>query len=114
MRRSGAFILPSTVEAWGVVIHEATCAGLPILASRACGAVANLVRDGYNGFSFPLEDTKTLAVLMQHISDSEAAKGMGHNSLRMSYQFDPKLWAKNLIEDIPFYLTGHPLVANKD
>jgi len=101
MAQAGAFVLPSRYDHWGVVIHEAACAGLPILASQSCGAATHLVRDGYNGYTFPAEDVETLAVLMQRISDSKIAQAMGHNSLRMSYQFDPKLWAKTLMEDIP-------------
>lgn len=104
MGRSGAFILPSRVDHWGVVIHEAACAGLPVLSSRGCGAATHLVRDGYNGYTFPPEDAGMLANLMQHISEQGRAEAMGKNSLRMSYQFDPKLWAKTLVEEIPFCL----------
>lgn len=52
MENSGAFILPSVFEAWSLVIHEAACAGLPILASNCCGAVASFLRDGENGYLF--------------------------------------------------------------
>ena len=34
------------------MIHEAACAGLPILASACCGAVSCFVKDGENGFLF--------------------------------------------------------------
>ena len=37
-------------EPWGVVIHEAAAAGLPIIASHLCGATTAYVRDGVNGF----------------------------------------------------------------
>lgn len=33
LEKAGAFILPSVTEPWALVIHEAACAGLPILAS---------------------------------------------------------------------------------
>jgi glycosyltransferase involved in cell wall biosynthesis len=77
MVKSGAFILPARVDHWGVVIHEAACAGLPILASRNCGAAVHLVRDGYNGFTFPPEDAKMLANLMVYVSKDNQAKYMG-------------------------------------
>lgn len=48
----GAFILPSVFEQWSLVIHEAACAGLPVLASDRCGAVSCFVKDGENGFLF--------------------------------------------------------------
>jgi glycosyltransferase involved in cell wall biosynthesis len=50
MRRARCLVLPSTFEPWGVVIHEAAAAGLPIIASYRCGAVTSLVRDGVNGY----------------------------------------------------------------
>jgi glycosyltransferase involved in cell wall biosynthesis len=101
MSRAGAFVLPSWVDHWGVVIHEATCAGLPILASRTCAATANLVRDGYNGFTFAPQDAKGLCGFMRLISDEEQARRMGRNSLRMSHQFDPRLWADMLLTYVP-------------
>lgn len=50
MQSARAFILPSIWEPWGVVIHEAAAAGLPIIATYDCGAVTSFVRDGVNGF----------------------------------------------------------------
>ncbi len=97
MAQAGAFVLPSRVDHWGVVIHEAACAGLPILASRACGAAANLVRDGYNGLTFVADDVAELCRLMQFLSRDGQAAALGRNSLRMSYQFDPRLWARTLL-----------------
>jgi glycosyltransferase involved in cell wall biosynthesis len=101
MSRAGALILPSWVDHWGVVIHEAACAGLPILASRTCAAAVHLVRDGYNGFTFAPRDAPTLCRLMQLLSDERQAARMGQNSLRMSYQFDPSLWAQTLLLHMP-------------
>ena len=52
MENSGAFILSSVFEQWSLVLHEAVCAGLPILASNCCGAVASFVREKENGYLF--------------------------------------------------------------
>lgn len=52
MGNSGAFILPSVSEPWALVLHEAACAGLPILASNCCGAITCFVEDKENGFLF--------------------------------------------------------------
>jgi glycosyltransferase involved in cell wall biosynthesis len=116
MGKSGAFILPSRFEPWGVVLHEAACAGLPILASDACGGTANLVRDGYNGFCFPAQDDKRLASLMHYVARRSCAGAMGRNSLSMSRQFDPELWAETLLLRIPNWLdrgisNGHASMA---
>ncbi len=106
MAQAGALVLPSWIDHWGVVIHEAACAGLPILASRTCGGTAHLVRDGYNGYSFAPQDAERLCRLMQLMSDEEHAAIMGQNSLKMSWQFDPKLWAEMLLVHVPSCLDG--------
>ena len=38
VRQCGVFVLPSTYEPWGVVVHEHACAALPLLLSSAVGA----------------------------------------------------------------------------
>jgi glycosyltransferase involved in cell wall biosynthesis len=58
---SDALVLPSTDEPWGMVINEAMCFGLPIIASDKVGAAVDLVQDGYNGFIFPSENIEKLA-----------------------------------------------------
>jgi glycosyltransferase involved in cell wall biosynthesis len=110
MGKAGTFILPSIEDHWGVVIHEATCSGLPILLTHKCGSYAELVRSGYNGFTFPANDTGRLVQLMLFMSDPNRAAEMGKNSLQMSYQIDPKLWAKRILEEIPLSLRGHSLI----
>lgn len=56
--------LPSTNDAWALVINEAAACGLAIVVSDAVGAGAELVRNGQNGWVFKtgsLEDlTKAL------------------------------------------------------
>ena len=44
-----AFILPSTVEQWGLTVNEAMAAGCPVIASDRAGATAELVEDGVTG-----------------------------------------------------------------
>jgi glycosyltransferase involved in cell wall biosynthesis len=112
MSQAGAFILPSRVDHWGVVIHEAACAGLPILASRTCGAAAHLVRDGYNGFTFMADDAPELGRLMQLLAQDGQATVLGRNSLAMSYQFDPRLWAQTLLAHAPAHARAGPASGN--
>ncbi|MEM1137068.1 MAG: glycosyltransferase, partial [Bacteroidota bacterium] len=52
MDNAGVFCLPSNYEPWGVVIQEFAAAGLPIIASNACGAASVFVKINYNGLLF--------------------------------------------------------------
>jgi glycosyltransferase involved in cell wall biosynthesis len=72
------FVLPSENEPWGLAVNEAMCAGLPIVASAEIGCVADLVRDGVNGRTFPAGDTKALAdALKTLLKDGTARRRMG-------------------------------------
>lgn len=55
------FVLPSTDETWGLVINEAMNFGLPIITTDQVGAGPDLVKDGENGFIYPVGDVEKLA-----------------------------------------------------
>jgi glycosyltransferase involved in cell wall biosynthesis len=48
------FILPTRAECFGIALCEANAYGIPVLSTRT-GGVPEIVRDGINGFLFPLE-----------------------------------------------------------
>lgn len=73
---SDIFVLPSRDEPWGLAINEAMAAGLPVVASREIGAVADIVIDGKTGFVFEAGDCDGLAAALSKIvgnSDRRAA-----------------------------------------
>ena len=47
-RQTDLFVLPTVLEAFGIAVLEARCAGLPSVVIRSSGA-AELVQDGYHG-----------------------------------------------------------------
>jgi len=53
--------LPSDDETWGIVVNEAMCFSLPIIASNRVGSAVDLVKNGYNGFIFPTGDCGKLS-----------------------------------------------------
>jgi len=74
-------VLPSSSEPWGLVLNEAMCNGLPIIASDRVGAVADLVRNGVNGYTYPVGDIEVLTERMQQIVGNEDARlEMGNRS----------------------------------
>ena len=93
-------ICPSLFEPWGVVIHEATAAGLVVVCSEAVGAGVHLVQDGFNGFVVPTGDVPDLARAMAALTSAstERLAAMSHASVLLSKQFSPERWAQYVLD----------------
>jgi glycosyltransferase involved in cell wall biosynthesis len=63
-RAANLFVLPSKLEALGLVVLEAMATGLPVIATDA-GGQAELVQDGWNGFLVPPSAPQRIAELVQ-------------------------------------------------
>lgn len=102
MQGHSAFVLPSRNEPWGVVLQEAAAAGLPLIASDACGAAVHLLQDGYNGFSFERGNAAHLTKCLLKLSalSPERRQEMGRASHELSKQFTPTRWARTLVEGL--------------
>ena len=93
LAQSEAFILPSFLEGWGLVVNEAMAAGLPILVSIHINSAHTLLSNNVNGFSFdPYLQQKISDVILQFIALSNKEKTcMSRNALsrvhKLSYQF---------------------------
>ena len=85
---SDLLVLPSSGEPWGLVVNEAMCFGLPVIASDRVGAAADLVNPGVNGFTFRLGDIESLAGLLRSLLlDGETRKKMGAQSYSLISQW---------------------------
>lgn len=82
---SDLLVLPSGRETWGIVVNEAMCFGLPVIASDQVGAARDLMRDGENGFVYPSGDVAALAARLQQVVDltEEERRLMGLRSRRL-------------------------------
>ena len=60
-REHDVFILPSTLEPWGLVVDEALYWGLPVIASNRVGAGFDLVTGNNAGLIFDLSDATGLS-----------------------------------------------------
>jgi 1,2-diacylglycerol 3-alpha-glucosyltransferase len=95
---ASAFVLPSLREPWGLVVNEAMASGLPVLVSRVCGAAADVVRDGENGFTFDPHSHDELTRLMARVSQQPAERlhAMGRRSGEIIDDFSVGRWASEV------------------
>jgi glycosyltransferase involved in cell wall biosynthesis len=102
---AGAFVLPSRFEPWGVAVHEAAAAGLPIITTPAAGAASRLLLDGYNGLLIPADDVDALAEALERFSgyDDERRRQMSAASSNLAQQFTPRRWATYVAERLRGY-----------
>jgi glycosyltransferase involved in cell wall biosynthesis len=102
MHECSGFILPSHIEWYGVVVHEAATAGLPIICSDGVGAVPHLLQDGFNGWAVAAGDREELVQAMVRMStmDAERLKAMSDGSRALASRITPRIWAQNLHEQL--------------
>ena len=99
MRGIGCLVVPSQFERWGVVVAEGASAGLPIIATDACGAVPHLVHDFANGRVARTGDVRSLAGCMAYVaslSDDERV-AMGQVSRGLASPYSPARWADTVL-----------------
>lgn len=102
MHSASAFILPSHIEWYGVVVHEAAVAGLPLICADGVGAVPHLLQDGFNGWTVAAGDREELATAMLRMSTAgpERLGEMSDGSRALGSRMSPTIWARNLHEEI--------------
>lgn len=95
---AGAFCLPSHNEHWGVAVHEAAAAGMPLILSDTVGAASAFLISGFNGFTFGSEDETALsAALVKLMSlDDSGLLRMSGNSRMLSRRISHETWAAAL------------------
>lgn len=100
--QASCLLLPSFFEPWGLVIHEATAAGLSVICSSVCGASKHLVQDGYNGYLIEpgnADDLTNAMLRYTRLCDERKAE-MCSNSFNLSLQFTPERWATYFYERV--------------
>lgn len=99
MQDSGCALIPSLYEPWGLVIHEAAAAGLPIIVSKNCGATNQFVKHGVNGYLIKEGDTDSLKNAMQTIinANEDDLLSMSRNSRDFSKSITPEAVASAML-----------------
>ena len=102
MRRVGCFVLPSHIEPYGAVVHEAAASGLPLLCTDFAGAASGLVQDGANGWLVPTGDVErwTEAMVRMSALPAERLVEMSEVSRALATRLSPRGWARHLTEEL--------------
>ena len=96
---AGAFCMPSKCEHWGVVVHEAAAAGLPLLLSNTTYAGTHFLVEGINGYSFDENNYKDLKNKLKLFfgKKNKELNVMSHASNQLSKVINHKTWTTNLL-----------------
>jgi glycosyltransferase involved in cell wall biosynthesis len=99
LAESGAGILPSRRDQWGVALHEYAAAALPLVASDQVGANHSFLIDGFNGVIFQSGSSDGLARALKRIELFSASerRTMGRRSLQLSTRISPLTAAANFV-----------------
>ena len=83
-KKADIFVLPSSKEPWGLVVNEAMCFKLPIIASDKVCSSYDLIKDDYNGYTFKTNSVKDLQkYLTRLIFNKKKREKMGANSKKI-------------------------------
>ncbi len=94
-KSSGIFCLPAINEHWGVAVHEAAAAGLPLLLSDTVEAGSEFLIHGYNGFLHQSGNRSSLKNNLLHLLNKtdQQLSDMSSNSRLLSRKVDRRTWA---------------------
>lgn len=100
MQNAGCFVLASSHEQWGLVLHEAASAGLPIICTETCGASSQFVINNYNGYrvkNFSVEDLKSKLEIIINSSNTRLIN-FSNKSRELSKTISPDIQIASLMQ----------------
>ena len=99
-----AFVLPSLIEAWGLVVNEAMASGTPVVVSSIAGCVQDLVDHGRTGMIFRSGDALDLAKILKVLcADQDLRQRLAENGRARVADYSPDRFgrcAATLFSDI--------------
>jgi len=98
IEKSGCFVLPSIVEPWALVLHEAAVSALPIICTNICGAAVHFVIDNYSGFKVSPNDVSQMKVALERIisMDNKKLLDFSLRSRELGLQITPEISISSL------------------
>ena len=99
LARASVLVLPSRFEPWGVVVHEATAAGLGCICTSPVGAADAFVRDGANGKIVGKRSSAELAEALRWAHELSPAQlaGVSELSRSLAARITPEVWAATVL-----------------
>jgi glycosyltransferase involved in cell wall biosynthesis len=105
-----ALVLPSSREAFGLVVTEAQCLGIPVILSDRCGCYGphSVFRDNESGYLYPCGDVASLARCIARMMDDPAqTRKMGERARILSEENSLFNTARNFVSAAQFAV-AHP------
>lgn len=98
LKQCSVFILPSSFEPWGVVVHEMAAAGFPLICSDKVGAASQFLSNNSNGFIFHSGDVVQLKECMRKSIEADINKmlEMSNKSVELAKKITPRIWTDTL------------------
>ncbi|HET9407730.1 MAG TPA: glycosyltransferase family 4 protein [Candidatus Sulfotelmatobacter sp.] len=102
-----ALVFPTYSDPWGLVVNEAMACGLPIIASKVAGCVADLVEDGGNGLVVDAGDIEGLAAALRKLAEQpKLSARFGEISVRKIQAYSPETCAEGFVKAVSFACNG--------
>ncbi|NWO04124.1 MAG: glycosyltransferase [Alteromonadaceae bacterium] len=101
-----AFLFASKSETQGMVILEAMSAGLPVVAVRSSG-IEDVVRDGYNGFKTPENQSQWLARARQLLENDSLRDQLSDKARDFAADYSVEQFARDVRSIYATTLAAH-------
>ena len=98
-RAADLCVFPTRYDIWGLIVVEALGYGLPIITTDQCVAGLELVKDGYNGYIVPANDSDALSKkMLEVLSSNWLTKKTYENVLESIKEYSIENMAKDYYE----------------
>ncbi|MFM7683561.1 MAG: glycosyltransferase [Bacteroidota bacterium] len=104
LNSASAFILPSSYEPWGVVVHECAKKSLPLILSTAVHSNSQFLKPGKNGYLFHPNSQEELINAMNTLfnKSEDELEAMG----KISFELSQEITVENWIDHVKYFLTS--------
>ena len=105
MTDAHAFVFPSIVEGFGMVITEAMASGLPVITTpNTCGP--DILIEGYDGYIVPIQSPETIAERISTLANNETLRfDMATNALSTATRSAWSIYEGGVLQTVASSLT---------